>query len=209
MKICNKCHRELSEDEFYKNDKKYTKKNGEISVYSGKKPRCKRCDVQKGRKQYRKVVTMRHRLKVLVASSRQREKRVGRESSISFESISELYSSQEGKCYLTGVLMDCLSGPFCASLDQIKPGCGYTKENTALTCWIANQLKRDFSLPELYDLCEKIIETSKTEDSKSILSRLAQVEQSHSRKIWIGRPGRWSPISNLEKTQKTVPPLSS
>ncbi len=63
------------------------------------------------------------------------------------------------RCYLTGIPIN-LDNPNEYSLDHILPlsnGGKNTLDNCGLTSMVANQLKNDSTLPELYNICELIL----------------------------------------------------
>jgi hypothetical protein len=81
--------------------------------------------------------------------------------SITLESLLDLYKAQEGKCRLTGILLTLDVNPdgsrnympFSPSLDQIKPGGGYTPENTRLVCVAVNLALNRFGEDVLEQVC--------------------------------------------------------
>lgn len=42
------------------------------------------------------------------------------------------------------------------SIDRKTPNIGYTKDNTVLTTWLVNNMKRDLTADEFKDMCKKI-----------------------------------------------------
>lgn len=86
MVVCTKCKRELPEEKFRKENRK---KNGLRS-------NCKNCDYQQKRKWIEE-----HQEQEKIS----RRKRTLRQYDITFEEYKEMFSKQEGKCAICGVLM--------------------------------------------------------------------------------------------------------
>ena len=67
--------------------------------------------------------------------------------SITIEDLTEIYTKQSGKCYISGKEMKtCVGSPDKISLDRIDSNKGYTKDNIGLVCVQINIMKSDMSL---------------------------------------------------------------
>ena len=77
--------------------------------------------------------------------------------------VRELWERQGGRCALTGRVMRLAAVRddlyTAASIDQIRPGKGYTKDNVQLTCWAANVAKQALTTQEFLDLCRDVVTT--------------------------------------------------
>ena len=63
------------------------------------------------------------------------------------------------KCEVTGMTLDFSvrsRNPFAPSLDQKRPGKGYTPDNIQIVCWWYNRLKGDLSDKETKSIIKKI-----------------------------------------------------
>lgn len=89
---------------------------------------------------------------------------------ISPKEIWTLYLQQNGKCYLTGDILDFAQSHRLGnvSLDRIDSNKDYTFENCALATKIANKSKMEFSVSIFTELCDKVSEHN-TEIYKDIL----------------------------------------
>lgn len=75
-----------------------------------------------------------------------------------------LWEKQDGRCTVSNIPMTTIRGngwqvPTNASVDQIKAGHGYTKENSRLVCWQVNLMKGQLTDDELFLFCKMIFET--------------------------------------------------
>lgn len=78
-------------------------------------------------------------------------KQFGVKFTLKVEDILELYSTQKGKCFYTGVPM-CWDGSnhrYAISFDRIDNDKGYTKRNTVLCLTKVNTAKADLTLDEI------------------------------------------------------------
>lgn len=86
---------------------------------------------------------------------------------ITKEDLINLWDKQNGKCAISGIDMTCTldSGrtPYNVSADQINPSMGYTKNNIQLVCMSVNQLKSDFEMDIVLNICKNIINNNKDE----------------------------------------------
>ncbi len=101
-------------------------------------------------KEYR--VTVEGRFMNLLSSARRRSRDKNLEFELDLAWANEQYKLQNGKCKLTGIVLDFgfnLSSKrkvmaFSPSLDRIDPAKGYTKENTRLVCTFINLAMNHF-----------------------------------------------------------------
>lgn len=86
-----------------------------------------------------------------------------RRENISIEDCLELLAKQDGLCALSGVELTCLlekgkKFKTNASLDRIKAGLPYTKDNIQLVCAAVNCWRGDTELEEFIWFCNRIAE---------------------------------------------------
>ena len=168
--ICNKCKEDKSEDNFYK------LKNGTIQ-----KP-CKKCRSKKNlekfnnktdeekkeirRKSYLNSKTSKQpytkfhpwaskamsgiRKRVLIDS------RFNKGSEINANYLRNLYNSQNGLCYYTGIKMDLDSKMYKPSPDRIDSSIGYIDGNIVLCCTAVNYMKNSSSEEDTFNFIEAI-----------------------------------------------------
>lgn len=80
---------------------------------------------------------------------------------LSSEMLLEVLEEQEGRCALSGAPLTCIlkKGTVCktnASIDQIIPSGGYTRDNIQLVCRALNSWRGDTNLDEFVDWCKKV-----------------------------------------------------
>ena len=127
----------------------------------GKAQACKQCEASRKREArlngYEDSVT-----KVLASIYNGLNTRSEGKHEISKEYLQELYDRQDGKCAISGLTMTAKRGkgrfPYNVSVDQIKAGKGYTKENTQLVCSQVNMMKGTLLVSELVSICKAIME---------------------------------------------------
>ena len=78
---------------------------------------------------------------------------------VTLDELMEVYDAQEGRCAVTGVTMthQADSPQTNISIDQIRPGQGYTKSNIRLVCAAVNYMKHRMSDEELVWWCKEVI----------------------------------------------------
>lgn len=126
--------------------------------------RCHNCKVKQN-KQARANYSEERRLeKILQArwlGARDRAKSKNRLFDISKEDLMDLWNKQEGKCAISKIPMtfniDSGRNPYNISIDQINPSKGYTKDNIQLICMCVNQLKSDFDMSTVINICKNIL----------------------------------------------------
>lgn len=93
--------------------------------------------------------------------ARHRSKRKGLLFEISIDDIRDVWEKQDGRCAVTGEKMQKIvdrDNLQTGSIDQISPGCGYTKYNIQMVTMWANRAKTSLSQE---DFNQKIINTFK------------------------------------------------
>jgi hypothetical protein len=75
--------------------------------------------------------------------------------------LHKLWSKQGGKCFYTGVVMDCAcdyhTNPHSMTVDRIDPTKGYIDGNICLCTSISNRMKQDMSMEYFIEMCNLII----------------------------------------------------
>lgn len=93
-----------------------------------------------------------------------------RRASLTMDDLLSLYEKQAGRCALSGVAMTTLTGigkiKTNLSLDQIRAGQGYMKDNVQLVCIAVNNMKWDWPQHEFLDWCRKIVAHQETANAK-------------------------------------------
>lgn len=86
---------------------------------------------------------------------------------ITKQDLMDLWNKQEGKCAISKIPMtfnmDSGRNPYNVSIDQINPAQGYTKDNIQLVCTCVNQLKSDFDMSVIINICKNILNNYDTE----------------------------------------------
>jgi hypothetical protein len=82
---------------------------------------------------------------------------------LTVEDLFEIYNRQNGKCALTGVKLTChrsveYHNPTNASLDRIKAGGEYSKDNLQLVCSAVNKFRHNLTIKEFIEWCRKVVE---------------------------------------------------
>ena len=84
------------------------------------------------------------------------------------EYITNLFDSQDGKCYYSGIKMNIVKSnvfkvhdPFKMTLDCVDPKLGYIEGNVVWCLYCINALKLEMSKEEMFDVCSKIAQTLK------------------------------------------------
>lgn len=94
--------------------------------------------------------------------ARDRAKSKNRLFNISKEDLMDLWNKQKGKCAISKIPMtfniDSGRNPYNISIDQINPSQGYTKDNIQLVCMCVNQLKSDFDMNTVINICKNILD---------------------------------------------------
>jgi superoxide dismutase len=140
-KKCPVCNIVKPIDDFYKGEKYY---------YSN----CKKCNNAMSRNYYTKTVEGRMRKIYNAAKSRSLKNNIPFDITIEF--VFELFKKQKGKCFYSGIEMTSEIGRTGISIDKKTPNLGYTKENTVLTTWLVNNMKRDLTADEFKEMCKNV-----------------------------------------------------
>ena len=93
----------------------------------------------------------------------QRACKKGWEFDLTPEYLIEIYNSQNGECYYSGIRMEiALKGyttnNYVLSIDRKDSSKGYIKENIVLCCDAVNTMKMQMETSEFLSICEKIVE---------------------------------------------------
>lgn len=137
---------------------------------------CKECEkhLKKNHRQKRKQKVLseseikKEKLVRLFDSTKARAKKRNLPFSISFEWLVSRCDNQNDCCLLTGLKLNFqrdsngISIPFSPSLDQIKPGQGYTENNTRLVCTAINLGMNKFGEQVFKTIAESYLENVKT-----------------------------------------------
>ena len=88
---------------------------------------------------------------------------------LSLDFLVDLYEKQNGCCAISGVKMTYLAGhgrqDTNISIDQIRPGAGYTENNVQLVCRCVNSMKYDYSMDNFISWCRKIVEFNEKKET--------------------------------------------
>lgn len=150
---------------------KFDQAGGNKYIYrDGLDKRCHTCKIEQNRVA-RANYSDEKRLKKILQdrwlNARTRAKHKNRVFDITKEDLMELWNNQEGKCAISKLPMtyttDNGRNPYNVSVDQINPSKGYTKDNIQLVCMCVNQLKSDFDLETVINICKNILNNYETE----------------------------------------------
>lgn len=88
---------------------------------------------------------------------------------ITIDDLQELWDRQKGICAISKIPMtiniDSGRNPYNISVDQINPSGGYTKDNIQLVCMCVNQLKSDFDMKTILNICKNILNNYEAEQN--------------------------------------------
>lgn len=100
---------------------------------------------------------LKNRLQTAKTKSTKRE--IYFDKSLTIDYLKDIYNQQEGKCALSGKLLECgkLNNKT-LSIDRIDSEKGYEKGNIQLVCWAVNRMKQDIPQEEFFNWCQKIVE---------------------------------------------------
>lgn len=129
--------------------------------------RCKQTQNKNARSNYSDEKRLEKILQVRWLNAKDRAKSKNRLFDITKQDLMDLWNKQEGKCAISKIPMtfniDSGRNPYNVSIDQINPAQGYTKDNIQLVCMCVNQLKSDFDMNVIINICKNIIENYDTE----------------------------------------------
>lgn len=74
--------------------------------------------------------------------------------------VREMWSSQEGRCKISGLAMSIDNRPTQPSLDRVTPSKGYTQKNVRLVCWAVNAGMNDFGDEWYIEICRAVAENN-------------------------------------------------
>ena len=121
--------------------------------------RCCLCQNNYNRLYYR--ANFKNRFRMILGRTKHRAVKNSMACSIEINDIEELFRSQNGLCFYSGIELSLDSGDWSISIDRIDPEKGYIPGNIALTCWLINNMKRHLHHSEFILMCEKIFKWSK------------------------------------------------
>jgi hypothetical protein len=98
---------------------------------------------------------------------------------LTFEFLLAMWKKQKGICAYTGWPMNTHTGsPMLVSLERIDNEIGYSANNCALVCWIANNAKGTYSMPDFVAMCNAVAQHNKGESPSLVVD--ADAEPTHS-----------------------------
>lgn len=146
-KVCTKCNINLPFGSFPHH--KYT--------YDGFDSWCKKC-----RNNYRYEIKQTLDSHIRAILRRAKEDRRKLEVGIDLQYLKNLWDAQNGKCAISGLIMDHTRNPrkhnlYNASLDRIDSAKGYIIGNVQWLCWMVNRMKGENTTEQLIEICANII----------------------------------------------------
>lgn len=164
--ICRNCEKQQKDKE-YANEYKDQSEFSEHPYYvyrNNKDKRCKHCKQiqnKQARKNYSNETKLYKVLQERWLGARDRANNKGIPFTITKEDLLELWENQEGLCNISKISMtfELDNGRVFTnvSVDQKKPGQGYTKDNIQLVCSAVNQLKSNWDMDTVLYICKQII----------------------------------------------------
>lgn len=101
--------------------------------------------------------TISHKLQ----SAKKRAAKDGLEFALTNSDLHELWSSQGGRCALSGAELGYIgTGWNAASIDRKDPEQGYTPDNVQWVCWRVNDAKSNMTNQDFVTMCAAIAATS-------------------------------------------------
>lgn len=156
-KVCTKCNSNLPFGNFPRH--KHT--------YDGFDSWCKKC-----RRAYRYEVnqTLDSHIRAILARAKEDRRKLKVE--IDLQYLKNLWDTQEGKCAISGLVMDHTRNPrkhnlYNASLDRIDSSQGYIVGNVQWLCWMVNRMKGENTLEQLLEICNNIVNHQGAKNEKS------------------------------------------
>jgi hypothetical protein len=146
-KVCRKCNINLPFGDFPHH--KHT--------YDGFDSWCKKC-----RKTYRFEIKQTLDTHIRAILARAKEDRRKLEVGIDLQYLKNLWDAQDGKCAISGLIMDHTRNPrkhnlYNASLDRINSSKGYIIGNVQWLCWMVNRMKGENTTEQLIEICANIV----------------------------------------------------
>lgn len=137
-KVCGKCGLPKPIAEF----------NDCTKAWDGLSSLCRPCAAQANKDRYQKY-SRNNTLKAIFSQSRKNAQYRGIEFGLTFEEFETLWAAQKGVCAYSGRTMTTdLHDPHKVTIDRKDSTKGYTPDNVALCCLVANLMKRDLSMTE-------------------------------------------------------------
>jgi hypothetical protein len=155
FKKCSSCKQTLSKNQF----------NRSKHNFDGFKSQCVKCRSEKS-KQGHLIRREKRWAALLISSAKKHSKIVNREVTITEEWVLELFNSQQGKCYWTGVpllITKTPKHPQKPSLDRIDSEKGYTPDNVILTSFSMNFARNSNSFEDFKQFIDILKETIRKE----------------------------------------------
>lgn len=166
FKICNKCNKKKSTDNF----------NRDKSKPDGCDNQCNECQ-KKVKTEYKS--TLNGYMRTLFGSIKRRAKKNGILVEISLNDLFDLYEQQKGLCALTGISMshthqnpdvvEChVKNMYNISVDRIDSDKNYVNDNIQLVCYIINNMKWDISNDKFVEVAKKVTEAQAQNEKKEL-----------------------------------------
>lgn len=150
-KVCIQCKIEKPIDDFLVQTHK---PNSWGRYYEQRMSYCRDCNKIRSRARY--TGSFRARFMALVNAAKKRQQRLGIKVSITANFLLEQLEKQKGLCFYSGKPVSLETGNNAVSIDRIDPFGDYSPENTVLTTWLVNMMKRQQTQEEFVDLCKSI-----------------------------------------------------
>lgn len=91
-------------------------------------------------------------------------KRRPTENSVTLDELMDMWSAQDGRCVVSGLVMTWRQGktqPMSISIDRIDSSVGYTKDNVRLVCYQVNAFKNRWTDEQMFTMALAIIANMK------------------------------------------------
>lgn len=154
---CSKCKKKLPLDCFYNN--KFNVKR------HCKQSECKKCN---DKHRYETCTSFFNTLLQSCRSTAKNRASKGRTEAgictVTKQDMIELYELQEGKCALSGKVMDHIANsPHKMSIDRIDNNLGYIRSNLRIVTWQVNQAINDMSEEDFFEMCSRVAKVNPRE----------------------------------------------
>ena len=103
----------------------------------------------------KRLENMDNKIKYICRKAKARAFEKGYSFDLTPEFLMELYTKQNGVCYLSGMKLE-VSGDGMISLDRVDSSKGYTQDNIRLCCLIINSIKTNLPLNKFLDCCRLV-----------------------------------------------------
>lgn len=168
QKACIECQKAAAL-EFRNRHPDYFKIHGTVRYYQTEKHKNKE-RYSKSKEDFKRrhketSMTVRGRLLSLLTVARSRAAKVGRVFELDIDFITEMWTSLDGKCSVTGLPMSLevddygrrFSRPYAPSIDRINAEDGYTKDNVRLVCTVVNLALNRFGDDVFDNMCRSYL----------------------------------------------------